>query len=253
MLIEAALNGGRTRAEHEAVPVTAEELAASAREAVAAGAGAIHFHARTMDGDESISSEDVGRGVMAIRAAAPGTPVGVSTGAWILPSTKLRHEAIANWTVLPDFASVNMREEGAIEVAEWLVSRGVGIEAGLSDLQGAELLVATGLTAKCLRVLLEPTERETAAALRTVDVIEAVLAAGRVLPPMLLHGLNATAWELIDEAARRGYDTRVGFEDVLTLPNADKAASNAALVEEAVRRTRAISEKHGKNNQRAWS
>jgi uncharacterized protein (DUF849 family) len=237
VLIQAALNGGRTRTEHPGIPVAPEELAAAAKECAAAGAGAIHFHARRSDGYESVDRDDVGRAVTAVRGAAPGTPVGVSTGAWILQNSALRHEAVARWTVLPDFASVNMKEDGAVELAELLLSRGVGIEAGLSNERGSEIFVASGLGAKCLRVLLEPMEQETRTALRTVDEIEAVLAAGRLLPPLLLHGLNATAWELIDEAAKRGYDTRVGFEDILTLPDGQKAVSNAALIAEARKRT----------------
>ncbi len=236
--IQVALNGGRTRAEHAAVPITPEELAASAREGVAAGAASIHFHARSQDGRESVHGEDVARGVAAIRSAVPGTPVGVSTGAWILPDLKLRHAAIAKWTLLPDFASVNMKEEGAIEVAEWLLSRGVGVEAGLGNLLGTEIFVASGLPEKCLRVLLEPMEPDLHGALRTVETVESVLATGRVSLPVLLHGLNATAWPFIEEAAKRGYDTRIGFEDVLALPNGESAASNAALVIEAATRTK---------------
>jgi uncharacterized protein (DUF849 family) len=36
----------------------------------------------------------------------------------------------------------------------------------------------------------------------------------------------------IDEAAKRGYDTRVGFEDILTLPGGKSARNNGALVAE---------------------
>jgi uncharacterized protein (DUF849 family) len=35
---------------------------------------------------------------------------------------------------------------------------------------------------------------------------------------------------MIAEAAARGYDTRIGFEDTLTLPDGSMAASNAVLV-----------------------
>jgi uncharacterized protein (DUF849 family) len=244
VLVQAALNGGRTRAEHAAVPITPEELAASAREAVAAGATSIHFHARSQDGHESVNGDDVARSLTAIRAAVPGTPVGVSTGAWILPDLKLRHQAIAQWTLLPDFASVNMNEEGAIEVAEWLLSRGVAVEAGLSDMHGAEIFVASGLPAKCLRVLLEPREPELHAALRTVEVVESVLTTGQATIPILLHGLNATAWPFLEEAAKRGYDTRIGLEDVLLLPNGEKATSNAGLVNEATTRMQRWAKSH---------
>src|ERR1700733_12841019 len=39
MLIEVSLNGGRTRAEHPCVPCSPQEMAAAAKEAVAAGGG----------------------------------------------------------------------------------------------------------------------------------------------------------------------------------------------------------------------
>ncbi len=172
----------------------------------------------------------------AVREAIPGTPFGVSTGAWILNDTALRHKMVSEWKALPDFASVNFKEEGAVELAQLLLSRGMGIEAGVSDLPGAEAFVASGLAPRCLRILLEPQENSADSALANVSAIEAALKAGGVQLPLLLHGVDATAWELLDAAAVRGYDTRVGFEDILTLPSGTPAASNAELVAEAVRR-----------------
>jgi len=260
MLIKAALNGGRTRAEHPAIPITPAELAASARESVAAGAGAIHFHVRGPDGQESLDPADVAKALHAIRAAVPGTPVGVSTGAWILRDAQLRHEVVSRWKVLPDFASVNFKEDGAVPLAELLLCRGIGVEVGLSDVEGTQVFVTsgvqlshrqvvaemmlseadvflpTGIGSRCLRVLLEPFETSTEAALKTLEQIEGMLDAAGIDLPRVLHGLNETAWNLIDEAAARGYDTRVGFEDILSLPDGTQARGNGALVAEAHRR-----------------
>jgi uncharacterized protein (DUF849 family) len=240
-VIKAALNGGRTRAEHRAIPITPEEIAASAKESVAAGAAAIHFHVRGANGKESLDPIDVAKSLAAVRAAVPGTPTGVSTGAWILQNAQLRHEVISRWTVLPDFASVNFKEDGAVALAELLLSRGVPVEAGLSDALGTQILVSSGLAPRCLRALIEPFELSTSEALKTLGQIEELLDAAGVKLPRVLHGLNATAWDLIDEAAARHYDTRVGFEDILTLPDGTPAASNAALLAEAARRMRASS------------
>ena len=44
--VKACLNGGRTRAEHHAVPQSAAELALDAVAARAAGAFAVHVHPR---------------------------------------------------------------------------------------------------------------------------------------------------------------------------------------------------------------
>ena len=229
-LLQAALNGSRQQADHPAVPTTAPEVANAAAQCVQAGAGAIHVHVRDTRGRESVAPEDVARCVAALRAAIPGTPVGVSTGAWIMPEPERRHRTVTDWTVQPDYASVNFHESGAEELAMLLLSRGTGIEVGLPEAVAAERLVRSRLAPRCLRVLIEPQVQELDASLRTVEEIEAVLDAGGVALPRLLHGLDHTAWPLIETAAARGYDTRIGFEDTLTLPDGTPAATNAALV-----------------------
>ncbi len=234
MLIQAALNGARTREEHPALPITPEEMAVAARECVTAGARAIHVHARGPDGRESLAAADVARAVTAIRAAvAAGVPIGVSTGAWIVPDADARLRAVAAWTTLPDFASVNFDEDGAEALADHLLSRGVGVEAGLSSVAAAERLAASGLAPRCLRALLEPDEDDVDAALGTVASLERALDAARIALPRLLHGRDATAWRLVSAAAARCYDTRAGFEDTLTLPGGLLAPRNADLVAEA--------------------
>lgn len=239
MLIKAALNGGRKRSEHPGVPITPEELAESAKESVAAGAGAIHFHVRSADGRESLDADDVAKALTAVRAAVPNVPVGVSTGAWILRDAQLRNQKVSQWAVLPDFASVNFKEECSVALAELLLSRGIKVEAGLSDVAGTKVLLDSGWETNCLRILLEPFEETTETALKTLFEIESLLETSSAKPPRLLHGLNQTAWNLIDEAVSRGYDTRVGFEDVLTLPDGNSAPGNGALVAEARHRMRA--------------
>ena len=235
------VNGGRTRKDHPAIPITPEEVAASAKEAVAAGAFAVHVHVRGKDGEQSLAPEDIAATVTAVRAAVPGTPVGVSTILSILKDPVIRHQTVSRWTVLPDFVSANLREEGTVPLAEMLLSRGVGIEAGLSNGAGAALLVTSGLAPKCLRILLEPGgQGSVEAALQLVKEMETPLDEARVTVRRLLHGSNNTSWALIDEAAARGYDTRVGFEDILTLPDGTQAASNAVLVAEALRRMRRV-------------
>jgi uncharacterized protein (DUF849 family) len=237
--VKACLNGQRTRADNPAIPITPQEVAASAREAVAAGAFAVHFHVRDRDGRPTLDPDDMAQTINAVRAAIPGITVGVSTGAFIERDVNVRYQTVNRWRVVPDFASVNMREEGAAALAELLIAKGVGIEAGLMDVAGARELVSSGLMPRCLRVLLEPGQPTFEAALDNVRAIEDILgpfAASQV--PRLLHGTGDTAWAVLREAIARGYDTRIGFEDTRTLPDGSAAPGNGALVAAGVREVR---------------
>lgn len=245
--------------------MTPEEQAAAVVECLNAGAGAIHLHVRATSSPssddssgqdaraprnlqsekESLFAADVARTLLSVRSLSPHAQVGISTGAWILPDTAARLRAVATWEVLPDFASVNFSEGGAVELAELLLSRGVDVEAGLCDADAAEVFLKSGLVARCIRILLEPQEQELERALETVSAIEKVLKAGLAeLPrslPFLLHGTEATVWPMMDESIARGYGVRVGLEDTLVLPNGNLARDNVELVTEAVRRVRAAS------------
>ena len=238
MLIKAAINGGRTRDDHKAVPLSPAELAADVVECLQARADAIHLHVRsTSDSSEkeSLDKADIDRTVRAVLAVAPTKRIGISTGAWILPHPA-RLEAAKNWAVLPGFASVNFGEEGAVELAKLLLTRGVAVEAGLCDAAAAQIFMQSGLATSCLRVLLEPQEQELKNAIETVNAMEHVLRSVAADLSFLLHGTEATAWPMMDEAIARGYDVRIGLEDTVVLPDGRTAKDNVELVTEANRR-----------------
>lgn len=233
MLLKAALNGARTPADHPALPCTPAQLASDAHAAVAAGAGALHVHPRSAAGAESLAATDVARALEAVRAACPGVPVGVTTGAWIVPDPVERADLIDRWKVRPDFASVNFHEEGSVAVARLLLAVGVEVEAGLATERAAKTLLASGLAERCLRILIEPDDLAVEGARKTVERIEKMLDAARIATPRLLHGRDATAWAMLRLAGERGYGTRIGLEDVLTLPDGTPADGNASLVRAA--------------------
>ncbi|MEU6816176.1 3-keto-5-aminohexanoate cleavage protein [Streptomyces sp. NPDC046860] len=227
--MQVCLNGGRSAADGAHVPLTPDELARSAAEAVAAGATEVHVHPRTPCGRESLSARVVGPVVAALRARA-GVPVGVTTGAWAEPDPEARLERVRSWTVLPDFASVNWHEPGAGELAGLLLARGVGVEAGIwSGTDGAARFAASPLGPRVLRVLAEVTDPGPAAAEVSAHALLTALGAahGR---PVLLHGEEGGAWPVLRLAARRGLATRIGLEDTLRLPDGRLAPSNGRLV-----------------------
>ena len=233
-MIQVALNGARARSENPAIPFTVSEMAASAREAVAAGAGSVHFHVRRSDGQESIVAGDVALALRAMRQAIPGIPIGISTAEWIEPDSAERYRQVMAWDVLPDFASVNFNEPGAVALAELLISRGVGIEAGLGSVLSIENFVGSKIGPRCLRALIEPEEQEMKDVVAVVGILEAFLNRAGLKIPRLLHGYNATAWDFVGLASARGYDTRIGFEDTVVMPDGSPAPGNGAIIVEAV-------------------
>jgi uncharacterized protein (DUF849 family) len=71
MFLQACLNGSRPPGDHEALPLTPEELARDALEVAEAGAVAVHVHPRGPDGLESLEPEHCDAAVAALRDAAP--------------------------------------------------------------------------------------------------------------------------------------------------------------------------------------
>lgn len=227
-LLQAALNGDVGKASHSAVPVSTEELVADAVACVAAGARAVHLHPRDGDGRETVDGAIVDAVATAVREAC-GVPVGVTTGAWIEPDLRLRVAAVREWRV-PDYASVNLSEAGAAEVMAALAEVGVGIEAGVWSVEDAIGLTDSGIEPHLTRVLVEPKESDPDAALQVASEIHRILDEAGSAAPRLQHGNGEATWPLLEDAVRRGLDTRIGFEDTLVLPSGERAAGNLELV-----------------------
>jgi uncharacterized protein (DUF849 family) len=202
-MIQACLNGTRSRNDHPAVPITPEELASDAAACVAAGASSVHVHPRDDDGRETF---DVGAAVRALRSV--DVEVSVSTGAWI-PGDRLA--AIAAWDVheRPDVASVNVMEGGWRDVCEALFEIGVHIEIGLTSVEDAEAFSDDPVWVH--RVLIEVPERDERVAIAAASAIDAEFPGY----PRLWHGVDETTWAVVREGLRRGRDVRIGLEDVL--------------------------------------
>jgi uncharacterized protein (DUF849 family) len=234
VLLKACLNGPRQRGVHAALPLTPAEIAADAARVADAGAGAVHVHPKDDDGADTLDAARVSDVVAAVRAAVPGLPVGVTTGAWALPDPDERAAAVRSWTVLPDFASVNWHEAGSEAVAAVLLERGVGVEAGLWHVDAVDAWLASPRRHRCFRVLVEVADGLD----ETGTGAEAALLLARVAgqaAEVLLHGEGSSCWPALRHAVRRGLATRIGLEDVLVLPDGTPAPDNASLVRAATR------------------
>lgn len=228
VLLQAALNGRRTRAEHEAVPLSPAELQAAALASEAAGAQGFHLHPRDPSGAERLEAEWVDAAAYAVQDVTRW-PVSVTTGAWIEAEHHRRVALLSRWSG-PDAASVNLSEEDAVETARAMLGAGLRVEAGVWTVEDAELLIRSGVADRVERVLVELIGVPAGDVVAAADEIHAVLDRAQVLAPRLQHGEDDNAWVALEDAVRRGVDTRIGLEDVLVLPDGSPAPDNAALV-----------------------
>lgn len=232
-MLQACLNGARSRQDHAKVPLSPDELAHDAAQVVAAGAAELHVHPRGPDGTETLDPEPTAAAVMAIRAKVPGIPVGLTTREGIRTDRSRGFDQMKAWRVLPDYVSVNLNEADAPEVMALMRSRGIGVEAGLATVADAERFVR--LPAQdCLRVLVEiDYEKDIAKAEILADDIIAILSAARITLPLLLHGFDDSVWPLYRKSLTRGIDARLGFEDSLYLPDGRIAQDNRDIIRAA--------------------
>jgi uncharacterized protein (DUF849 family) len=228
-MLQACLNGGRTRGEHPAVPVTPAELAADARRAVEAGADELHVHPRAADGRETLEPEAVAAVVVAIRESCPGVPLGLTTGLWTAgDDAERRLRLVASWEELPDYVSANVDEPGLAELCELVARRGLGIEAGVSTPGEVAVLARSGV--EWMRVLVEPADADFGDLVEGARLIERALLDAGVAAPQLHHGAGRETWRVLASARERGHDTRVGLEDTTVLADGSTARDNAELV-----------------------
>ncbi len=186
MLIQACLNGARRRGEHPSLPLLLDELVRDARACAGVGASSLHVHPRDGAGGETLDPGLIDTAAGALRAATK-LPVGVSTGAWIEPDPQRRAALVASWSG-PDFASVNLYEEGYEAVMRALLDAGIGVEAGIETEADVERLAVSGLGGRLLRVLVEVVDEDPAAAADHALALDRALDAAGVDAPRLHHG-----------------------------------------------------------------
>jgi uncharacterized protein (DUF849 family) len=235
VLWKACLNGARLPAEHPALPVTAAALARDTVQVAAAGAHAVHLHVKDDDGADTLDGPRLAAVLTEVRAAAPGLPIGVTTGAWALPDPGERLAAIRSWTTVPDFASVNWHETGADDVAGALLEHGIGVEAGLWHADAVDAWLTSPHRDRCVRVLLELADGFDARdiPLEADLLLRRVRDGGAEGVPVVLHGQDGSCWPALRHALLRGLGVRIGLEDVLVLPDGSVAPDNASLMRAA--------------------
>lgn len=225
--VQAALNGD---SRHPATPRTPHAIAEAARAAEEAGAQSVHVHAFDERGRETLDGAACGLVLEAIRRLCPGLPVSLTSSAAVEPDTERRLRLVQAWGELPDLVTANQGEPGIVPLCESLLSRGVGIEAGLLTVGDARAFVASGLARHCRRVLVEPLELDPATALRNAAAMEEIVHSAGITLEQVHHGYGIACWAVNRRGLERGHGIRTGLEDVILLPDGTAARSNADLV-----------------------
>jgi uncharacterized protein (DUF849 family) len=236
IFLQAALNGDRT---HPAAPRTPTAIAEAARAAVDAGAHSVHVHAFDDAGRESLEGGACARVLRAVRALCPDTPVSLTTSAAIVRDPGTRFRLVEAWEELPHLVTANQGEAGIVELCELLLSRGVGLEAGLLTTEDARAFVRSGLADRCRRVLIEPLDLDPAVAVEHAARMEEIVVSAGITLEQVHHGYGIACWAVNRRGLERGHGIRTGLEDVTLLPDGTEARDNAALVTAAAQLIRA--------------
>ncbi len=235
VMLQACMNGGRQKAEATNVPVSHRELALDAASLLRAGAQQFHIHPRSPAGEETLEPDHITNCLRQFRAAVGNAPIGVGTGTWIEPDSLKCLDLINSWRELPDYASVNIGENDAEEKIEILLSKGVGIEAGIWNSKDAERFIKFSDRNRCLRILIEMTSSQPEFAELEYHLVLTILLEAQIDLPVLLHGEEGSAWPMLKLAKEHGHDMRMGFEDCLSMPDGRPAHNNIQMIREASR------------------
>ena len=245
--IAVAPNGARkTHADHPALPITPDELAACARQCVDAGAAMLHLHVRRPDGTHSLEPGDYRPAIAAVqRAVGDALVIQITT------------EAVGIYTPEQQMASVRVLQPEAISAALRELVPDAAYEAEAARFFGE--LAATRTAIQYILYSADDVVRYRDLRARGVlpetphwvlFVLGRYSAGQRSDPTDLLPFLQAWAdggdvtanvpWamcafgpreaECALTAALLGGHARLGFENNMALPDGSTAPDNAALV-----------------------
>jgi len=252
VIITCAITGAETTRERQPnLPITPQEQAAAAAEAVKAGASIIHLHVREDDGRPSQRVERFDEAIRAIRASAPGVIIQISTGGAVGESIEKRAQPLA---LKPEMASLNLgtlnfgddvfynHPKDIVGLAGKMAQYGV-----MPELEVYEAgMVETGLRLAKQGVLKGPLHFQFVLGVpggMSGDPRHLVHLVS-MLPSPEMHwgvaGVGRFQLPLAVQALVMGGHVRVGFEDNIFYRKGEVAKSNAQLVERISRLAREL-------------
>ncbi len=259
--VTCALTGVLTNPLQHPVPVTPEQMAASAREAFDAGASVMHVHFRCQEegmGFMPSWDPDVAEEIIdAIRASCPGVIINMSTG---VMGSDISGPLACLERIKPEMAALNagslnylkIRRDGSWAWPPLLFDNPVEkIEAMTKAMREAGTrpeceCFDTGIV-RSVGLFVKNGLLPAGSSLSFVMGVESGMAAKPAWLPLLIDELlegmrwqaiaigRADIWGLHRRAAELGGDLRTGLEDTFYLPSGEKASGNGELIDALVR------------------
>ena len=251
LIVTVAPNGAyKTKEQHPHVPLTAAELAQTAKECLDAGAAMIHAHVRKPDGKHLLDAHAYQEATAAIRKAV-GQELVVQITTEAAQVYQPQEQMQVAREVVPEALSVGLREIIKPEVPEadiaaffsWLKSCNVMTQIILydvADVQSWQQLRARGVIPDNKWFLLFVLGRYSVGQTSSPTDLLPFLAAHDGTSPWAMCAFGAQENACAIAAASLGGHARVGFENNLFLKNGLQAPNNAALVAQVAQGAQAL-------------
>lgn len=227
----------RGKDDHPNLPISLPEILAEARACHDAGADWLHLHVRDDIGQHSIDPGRYREALTELEMALPGMPVQITTEAGGLFSVTQQLETLR--AVTPQAASIGIREiarshELAASVYGFCHEAGTQVQHILHDpsdfAQMAQWQASGVIPEEEVAVIFVLGKYAPAKAASRAD-LDAFLAvcADRVANWMAC-AFGPTEQDCLLDAAKRGGNVRIGFENNITAPDGSLAPNTAANV-----------------------
>lgn len=239
-----APNGARkTKADHPAVPLTADELGRCAALCAEAGAAMIHLHVREADGRHSLDPDLYRAAIAAVRREA-GSRIVIQATSEAAGRYQRQEQMAAMRALKPEACSLAIREilpdaaaetEGATFLAD-LARERVAVQYILysdDDVRRFRALQARGIVPQAQPFVLFVLGRYSAdQQSRPADLLPFLAAWDGAAGPFAVCAFGRLEGACALTALSLGGHARVGFENNLLLADGSPAADNAALVKQ---------------------
>ncbi|MDD2546184.1 MAG: 3-keto-5-aminohexanoate cleavage protein [Burkholderiaceae bacterium] len=251
LIVTVAPNGAyKQPADHPAVPITPETLAATAKACNEAGAAMLHMHLRDAQGRHSLDVEGYREALRVVRqAVGPAMVLQITSeaaGVYRAPAQIAMVEALR-----PEAVSVGLREVDQPEIGEAGLERffaGLAREQVMTqvilydtaDLRRWQDLRARGVVPEAPWFLLFVLGRYSAGQRSSPRDLLPFLNAHEGNEPWAVCAFGATENTCITAATAFGGHARVGFENNLLCKDGSTAPDNQALVRQAVEAAQAL-------------